>query len=139
MKKVAAIAATSLTAGAVLILGVPSAWPTTKGPQSTDVSCDSTTVKVGVSVTMGSNGTYKITYNSDSGGVGNNDTWWTARSANGNDLPAKASVPGEVRIWNPVIKSTYTTRIVRRYESNCNGILPGHGNYSVNYTVNYPG
>lgn len=120
----------------VLAAALPAA-AATKGPQATDVSCDAVTVKSGVQVTPTSSGAFKIKFNSAASGSGDNATWFTARSAQGNDLSQQARVVGETASWSGVIPSTYTTRMQRRFAANCNGALPGNGNYTVNYTVTY--
>ena len=39
--------------------------------------------------------------------------------------------------WSGVLPSTYTAKMLRSTSANCNGILPGKGNYSLTYTVYY--
>lgn len=128
----------SFVAIGILATALPAA-ATTKGPQSTSVSCDAVTVKSGVAVVAKSSGAFKIKFNAAADGSGDNATWFTARSAQGNDLSQQARVVGETASWSSVIPSTYTTRMLRRFGANCNGALPGDGNYTVNYTVTYQG
>ena len=121
----------------VLMLGVAgTASASTKGPESTDVSCDGVTVKAGVSVAQRVSGGFSIKQNSSSP---SSSTIVTARSSNGNDLPNKTIGTGSTASWSGVLASTYTVRALRSGASNCNGVLPGHGNYSWNYTVTYAG
>jgi hypothetical protein len=128
-------------AACLVIAFVGSSLPasaTTRGPQSLTVSCDATTVETGVSVTQKTKGNFKIALNSTSGA--SDPTWISARSSvSGNDLPQQARVAGETASWTSVAVATYTTRFLRRYSDNCNGILPGNGNYDINYTVTFNG
>ncbi len=130
-RNAAAVAALACT----LALGVAvTATAATKGPQSTSVSCDGVTVKAGVSVTQGSQGGFSIKQNSS---TNSSNTVVTARSSNGNDLPNKTIATGATASWTGVLPSTYTVRALRSGAANCNGVLPGHGNYTWNYTVTY--
>jgi hypothetical protein len=102
--------------------------------QTTSVSCDGVTIKSGVTVTHDPSGTFKITQNST------NPTSITrtyARSSNGNDLTIKTVANGGTATWTGVLASNYTVKAFRSSAANCNGWLPGHGNYSWNYTVTY--
>jgi plastocyanin len=128
-----------VAASVISLAGVLPAQATIRGPQSTDVSCDAVTVKAGESVIFAAKGTYKIGFNSSVGGISDDATWFTARSSSGNDLAAQARVAGQTATWTNVAKSTYTARFVRRFAADCNSVLPGHGNYTLNYTITYPG
>lgn len=122
---------------ATLLAATPS-QATIRGPQSTDVSCDAVTVKAGVTVTQRVQGSFAISYNS-SVNANSRDTWFTARSSQGNDLSRIARVPGQTASWSSVRASNYTVRLVKRSQENCNELLPGSGNFGVNYTVTYQG
>jgi hypothetical protein len=132
--KMRAIAKSALVAIGLSVVVAAPAVAATKGPQSTDVSCDAVTVKLGVSVSHGSTGRFKITQNAAT--EGSSTRAW-ARSSNGNDLNSKVISTGETAVWDSVLPSTYTTRFLRSSSANCNGILPGNGNYTLNYTVTY--
>lgn len=139
MHKIARIVAIPTASAALVLVALPAYGATGhKGPQSTEVSCDANEVKVGVAVTQGHSGDFKISYDSSLNGVGDNATWFTARSSvSGNDLPKRARVAGEVASWVSVLAAKYTTRFVRRVAENCNGPLPGNGTYGITYTVTF--
>lgn len=102
--------------------------------QTTSVSCDGVTIKSGVTVHHDPSGTFKIKQNSTSP---TSSTKTYARSSNGNDLSIKTISDGQTATWTGVIANDYTVKAFRSTASNCNGWLPGHGNYSWNYTVTY--
>lgn len=89
-----------------------------------------------MSVSHRSSGAFSIKQNSSNP---KSSTKVTARSSNGNDLPLKTIGNGSTASWTSVLPSTYTVRAMRSGSSNCNGFLPGHGNYTWNYTVTYRG
>lgn len=132
--KVRVLAQSAVVAAGLTVVVAAPALALTKGPQSTDVSCDAVTVKLGVAVSHGSTGRFKITQNSS---TESSSTRAWARSSNGNDLNSKVISSGQTAVWDSVLPSTYTTRFLRSSSANCNGILPGNGNYTLNYTVTY--
>jgi hypothetical protein len=129
-------AAAMLMATGLLVVAAAPVAAATKGPQTTDVSCDGVTIKSGVSVSHVRTGTLSIKQNSTSP-TSSTKTW--AVSANGNSLSTKTVSNGGTASWTSVLPSTYTVRAFRSTNANCNGILPGAGNYSWNYTVTYQG
>ncbi len=116
------------------LAGVAAASDT--GALQTDVSCDGTTVKVGATVVQRYTGNLAIKQNFSSP---SSQTNVTARSSNGNDLGAKTIGTGGTATWTGVLPSSYTVRAHRSGASQCNGILPGYGNYTWGYTVTYAG
>lgn len=128
-------AAIALVAAGLLALATP-AYATTQGPQTTDVSCDGTTIKTGVTVTHLRTGNFSIKQ-VNTNPTSSTKTW--AVSARGNSLPTKTVSNNGAVIWTEVLPSSYTVKALRSAASNCNGILPGHGNYKWTYSVSYLG
>lgn len=102
--------------------------------QSTEISCDAVTIKNGISVTH-YGGNYSIKQNST---APRSTTKVWATSQNGNDLPMRMAIDGETKTWS-ALAGSYTVKALRAAEANCNGVLPGHGNYTWNYTVTFNG
>jgi len=116
----------------MLVFAVPAYAPTSTNTMT--VSCDGVTIKEGVVVTHDPAGTFKIKQNST---VPTSSSWVTARSEFNNELGFKLVSDGTTQTWTGVKVGTYTVRAHRSGSSNCNGWLPGHGNYTLNYTVTY--
>lgn len=98
------------------------------------VACDGVTIKSGVTVFHDPSGTFKIKQNS---ATPTSSTYVFARSDNGNDLSHKLVSNGTEAVWTSVIANNYTVKAYRNGGYQCNGILPGWGNYTLNYTVTY--
>jgi hypothetical protein len=128
-------AAVALTAVGVFVVADP-AFATIKGPQTTTVSCNAVTIKTGVKVNHRLRGTFSIKQVRTSP-TSRTKTW--AVSATGNSLSAKTIGNGGTAKWTQVLPSRYTVKALRAAKSNCNGVLPGHGNYNWTYTVTYRG
>lgn len=116
----------------VMAFALPAYAPTSTNNMA--VACDGTTIKTGVTVAHDPSGTFKIKQNSANPA---SSTWVSARSANGNDLSFKFVSNGLTATWTSVIANSYTVRAYRSGSYQCNGILPGYGNYTLNYTVTY--
>lgn len=99
------------------------------------VSCDSNLLGSGMTVSHEPTGTFKIRNISS----GNHDTRVTARSqSTGNDLQTQIASQGERVSWTGVLAGSYTIKArISGGSQNCNGALPGHGNYVLNYGVTY--
>jgi hypothetical protein len=128
-------AAIAFATVAALAVASPAA-ATIRGPQTTAVSCDGTTIKSGVSVVHRLTGTFSI--RQDAATQSSSTKSW-AVSANGNSLSVKTVSTGGTVSWTSVLPSTYTVKALRSTNKNCNGILPGAGNYNWTYTVTYVG
>lgn len=64
-------------------------------------------------------------------------TYVTAQSSSGNWLPTKSVAEGSYAAWSAVLPSTYDFYAKRTTQANCNGALPGDGNYTLKYTIVY--
>ncbi|ROS22958.1 hypothetical protein EDF34_3131 [Cellulomonas sp. PhB150] len=105
---------------------------------STTISCDGVTWKYDISVSHATSGTFKIKQNDET--TQDSISKVTARSANGNDiLPLKFVENGQTATWTGVLPSTYQVHARRSDDKNCNGLAPGAGNYTFDYTVTYNG
>lgn len=118
----------------VAMLAIAAPVGAANSTQTTSVSCDGVTIKSDITVDHDPSGTFWITQNSTNP---TSSTWAFARSSNGNDLRAKLVSNGATVFWTSVIANHYTVRAFRSGSFNCNGWLPGYGNYSWNYTVTY--
>lgn len=123
-------------AGSFLALAAIPANATIRGPQTTTVSCNDTILKTAVTVAQNHTGKFQIKQNSSSP---NSTTVVWAVSATGHSLPARTIGNGQTATWTSVLPSHYTVHAHRKTSSNCNGFLPGDGNYNWTYTVNYQG
>jgi hypothetical protein len=132
------IVAATLSSVAVAAVILPSApaFATISGPHTLTVSCNGTYIATGVKVNHKTTGTFKITQNS-SAPTSSTVTW--AVSDAGNSLSTKVVSDGTTATWTSVLPSGYTVKAYRNGKANCNGILPGDGNYTWNYKVEYNG
>jgi len=118
---------------ALSALSMLSALPAIAGQTTANmaVACDGVTIKSGASRSH-NGGTLTIKQNSAELG---SSTYVSARSGNGYDLSFKLVHDGTTATWTGVIaNSSYTVRAYRDGSYQCNGILPGYGNYTLNYT-----
>ncbi len=102
--------------------------------RSTEVSCDGVTVKSASTIDHNTNGNVTIKQN-NTNPTSNSVTW--LRSANGNDTGSRTLSDGETGTWTSVLASTYTIRVKRSTQYNCNGISFGDGNYVWTYSGTY--
>jgi len=116
----------------MLLFATPAFAPTSTNNMA--VACDGVTIKSGVTVAHDPSGTFKIKQNSADPA---SSTWVSGRSANGNDLSFQLVSNGVTATWTSVIANNYTVRAYRNGGFQCNGGLPGWGNYTLNYTVTY--
>lgn len=56
------------------------------------------------------------------------------RGPSGNDTSTKSLSNGTSASWTGVIAAVYSVKAYRSGAANCNGSLPGHGNYTWNST-----
>lgn len=130
----------ALTGGVALALSsLVATLPASAASKSatTTVSCDGTTVKNLVQVNHVTQGTFSIKANSASQ---DSITNFSAEShTTGNSLSWKAADEGQTATWNSVLVAVYTGKAKRVGNKNCNGSAPGHGNYTLNYTITYNG
>jgi hypothetical protein len=97
---------------------------------SRTVSCD-TSITSNL-VTLNGGGTSRVKQRDTSE---NNNRYYWGVSSTGNSLPKKATTDGGTVTWTGVGTSNYTWKTVIVSNQNCNGILPGQGNSSLDYTV----
>ena len=103
---------------------------------SSSISCDGTTTKSLAQVNTTATGTYSIKVNS---ATQESITGLYAVSQNGNALSTKNASAGQTVSWTSVAAATYTAKGKRVGSRNCNGILLGNGNYTLDYTITYVG
>lgn len=60
-----------------------------------------------------------------------------AVSQNGNSLSVKTISNGGTAEWPDVLAGQYKVHARLSADHNCNGALPGHGNYTFKYTITY--
>jgi hypothetical protein len=102
--------------------------------RSTEVSCDGVTVKSASTIDHNDNGNVTIKQN-NTNPTSNSVVW--LRSSQGNDTGSRTLSDGETGTWTSVLSSTYTIKVRRSVEYNCNGISFGHGNYVWTYSGTY--
>ena len=105
------------------------------GVKETTVSCDAVTVKVGITVDHPVDGLFQVFQNfSDP----TSSTWvWGYNSRTQANLVMKSMSTGGFATWTDAKFGTYTVKFLRTVSANCNGWLPGHGNYTLKYQVGY--
>lgn len=106
------------------------------GVKETTVSCDGLTIKVGTTVDHAAYGDFKI----DQLETDPASTTWAIACVTGDVsrcLTWKPVSDGGTAVWTGVLASSYTTYFYRSGSANCNGWLPGHGNYLLKYRVWY--
>lgn len=97
---------------------------------SRTVSCDTSITSI--LVTLNGGGTSSVTQRATS--ENNNRYYWAVSDA-GRSLSRKAATDGRTVTWTGVTTGNYTWRTVIVSNQNCNGILPGQGNSSLDYTI----
>src|SRR5690606_32614974 len=60
-----------------------------------------------------------------------------ATSQNGNSLPVVNVSDGQTATWANVLPGQYKVYARSSSSVNCNGWLPGNGNYTFNYSITY--
>lgn len=123
-------------AGGFLAVTALPASATVKGPQNLTVSCNMNIPKTGVTVTQRLTGTFKIRQNFTS--PNSTSVVW-AVDGQGHSLPTRTIGNGQTATWTNVLHARYTVHVHRVRSANCNGFLPGDGNYNWNYTVTFRG
>jgi hypothetical protein len=126
-RRLLAIAAVSL---AVVAVGVPADATTTNGTAA--VSCSSGTWAGIKTVTHATTGAMTFWSNSTSPASTTNVK---AQSGQGNWLNTRAVVTGSYGSWSGVVAETYDFYATRSVSFNCNGSLPGNGNFSLNFSI----
>lgn len=58
-------------------------------------------------------------------------------SQNGNTVGAKNIGDGSTATWSSVLTGQYRIQAKSASSVNCNGILPGNGNYNFSYNITY--
>jgi len=61
----------------------------------------------------------------------------TAMSQNGKEFSAQNIGDNGVASWANVLTGTYHVEAKSSYDHNCNGVLPGDGNYTFGYEITY--
>lgn len=97
------------------------------------VSCDGQKWRGGVMTTQSATGTWTVRHRNSSPtshskvmGISHNGKW----------LPTLEVGPGnELATWYGVASGQYQVHAHRRGAFQCNGIAPGHGNYTFDYTA----
>lgn len=102
---------------------------------STTVSCDPAIVKADFRRVDG-HAYGNMWFNQDSVTQGSNN-WVRARKDGGGTLAWKLASPGSSAQWTGVSAGNYYWSTKRSAKKDCNGVLPGDGNYTLNYTVGY--
>lgn len=104
------------------------------------------TVEIPVSCNMyTTKSNFKSVYHTDNGNMWVKQNWsnpssttvvW-AMSSSGNTLRSQTVSTGGTVTWTGVSASTYTFSAKRSTTKDCNGLLPGDGNYTWNATIGY--
>jgi hypothetical protein len=61
----------------------------------------------------------------------------TAMSQNGKEFASQNIGDNQTASWSNVLAGTYHVEAKSSYDHNCNGILPGDGNYTFSYEITY--
>lgn len=109
------------------------AW---SGNFTTSVSCDGVTSKTGISVAHqgGTIGFKQVTTSPTSGSRAQ-----MVRSSDRRQTSQKNLSNGTHATWGSQPSGLWYPRMLRTGAYNCNGVLPGHGNYSLTYNISYTG
>lgn len=97
------------------------------------VSCDGQKWRGGVYTTQSRTGTWQVRHRNSSP---TSHSKVMGISHNGNWLPTLEVGPGnELATWTGVAAGVYQVHAHRKGAYQCNGIAPGHGNYTFDYTA----